>query len=105
MRTHIDETLMEKKNSYKRLRSTIVYSNFNFATIVFQMIVAFEEKKLTRWNSNKGSNLVKELMWNSDKKHLIMTNIGGHQFQNPTNYNITLSICDLSTTTTFLQSL
>jgi hypothetical protein len=30
------------------------------------MIVAFEEKKLTCWNSNKGSDLVKELMWNFD---------------------------------------
>jgi hypothetical protein len=64
-RVHVltyDETMMEKQYSYKRLRSTIVYSNLNFATIVAQMIVAFEEKKLTCWNSNKGSDLVKELM-------------------------------------------
>jgi hypothetical protein len=58
-----DETLMEKQYSYKRLGLTIVNSSFNFATIVvFKMIVAFEEKELTCWNSNKGSNLVKELM-------------------------------------------
>jgi hypothetical protein len=58
-----DETLMEKQYSYKRLGLIIVNSSFNFATIVvFKMIVAFEEKELTCWNSNKGSNLVKELM-------------------------------------------
>jgi hypothetical protein len=58
-----DETLMEKQYSYKRLGLTIINSSFNFATIVvFKMIVAFEEKELTCWNSNKGSNLVKELM-------------------------------------------
>jgi hypothetical protein len=92
-----DETLMEKQYSCKRLRSTIIYSNLNFATIVFQMIVAFEEKE--------AHLLVKESIWKSNKKHLVMTNVGGHQFQNLTNYNITLSICDLSTRTTFLQSL
>jgi hypothetical protein len=37
------------------------------------MIVAFEEKELTCWNSNKGSDVVKELMWNFDEKHFIMT--------------------------------
>jgi hypothetical protein len=57
-----DETLMEKQYSYKRLGLTIVYSSFNFATIVFKMIVAFEENELTCWNSNMGSDLVKELM-------------------------------------------
>jgi hypothetical protein len=57
-----DETLMEKQYSYKRLRSIIVYSNLNFATIVFQMIVAFEEKDFTCWTSNKGLNLVKKVM-------------------------------------------
>jgi hypothetical protein len=58
-----NETLMEKQYSYKRLGLTIVNSSLNFATIVvFKMIVAFEEKELTCWNSNKGSDVVKELM-------------------------------------------